>query len=94
MAAADVAAAVAEVAVAAPVDGTVEIAGPEPIRMDALVRAFLRTTGDARTVVTDPRAGYFGNIPVNDQSLVPSGPKPRLGRIRFEDWLKPQPVQK
>ena len=90
----DVAAAIAAVAVAAPVNGTVEIAGPEPIRMDELVRTFLTVTGDARTVVTDPKAGYFGNIPVNDQSLVPSGRNPRLGGVRFGDWLKASVVQK
>ena len=94
MAASDVAAAVAAVAAASPVNGTIEIAGPEPIRMDALVRTFLQTTGDARTVVTDPQAGYFGNIPVNDQSLVPSGRSPRLGTVRFGDWLRAQLVQK
>jgi len=94
MASADVALAVATVAAAAPANGTVEIAGPEPIRMDTLIRTFLQATGDARSVVTDPQAGYFGNIPVNDHSLVPSGPKPRLGRVRFGDWLKAQLVQK
>lgn len=93
MAAADVAAALAAVAVAAPANGTVEIAGPEPIRMDALVRTYLEGVGDARTVTTDPKAFYFGNIPVNDRSLVPSGPQPRLGTIRFGDWLKAQLVR-
>ncbi|MEJ1972631.1 MAG: hypothetical protein WDM96_09275 [Lacunisphaera sp.] len=94
MAAADVSAQVADVAVAAPVNGTIEIAGPEPIRMDELVRTFLKATGDVRTVVTDPKAFYFGNIPVNDQSLVPSGPNPRLGAVRFGDWFKTGLVQK
>lgn len=94
IASADVAAAIANAALAAPVNGQVEIAGPEPIRMDALVRTFLQATGDTRTVVTDPKAGYFGNIPVDDQSLVPSGAHPRLGAIRFEDWLSASLVQK
>src|SRR5512132_2434215 len=61
----DVAAVIAEVAVAEPLNGTIELAGPEPIRLDELVRKFLRAHRDARTVTTDARAGYFG-IPVND----------------------------
>jgi uncharacterized protein YbjT (DUF2867 family) len=86
IAADDVAAALAEVAAASPLNGTVELAGPEPIRQDDLVRQFLKASGDARTVITDPKALYYG-IMVNDQSLTP-GDKPRLGTIRFEDWLK------
>jgi hypothetical protein len=61
------------------------VAGPELIRQDELVRRFLKATGDARTVVTDPRARYYG-LTVNDQSLVP-GDHPRLGPTRFADWL-------
>ena len=90
----DVAAAISAAAVAVPANGTTEVAGPEKIRMDELIRTFLQVTGDARTVVTDPKAGYFGNIPVNDQSLVPSGANPRLGTVRFGDWLKAGLVQK
>ena len=82
----DVAAVVAEVALAAPLNGTFDLAGPEPIRQDDLVRRFLKATGDARTVTTDPRALYYG-IAVNDQSLTP-GEHPRLGSTRFEDWLR------
>jgi uncharacterized protein YbjT (DUF2867 family) len=81
----DVAAAVADAALSEPSNGTVEVAGPEPMRQDDLVRWFLNATGDARTVITDPEALYFG-IAVNDQSLTP-GNRPRLGRTRFEDWL-------
>lgn len=81
----DVAAALADVAVAEPLNGIVEIAGPEPIRMDELVRSFLSAGHDARQVVTDPKAGYFGT-PVDDRSLTP-GDKPRLGPTRFADWL-------
>src|SRR5213079_728710 len=81
----DVAAVVAEAALAKPLNGTVDLAGPEPIRQDELVRQFLNATGDARTVITDPKALYFG-IAVNDQSLMP-GDHPRLGPTRFEDWL-------
>jgi len=83
--AADVAAVMAEVALAEPLNGTVELAGPEPIRQDDLVRQFLSATGDARAVITDPKALYFG-VAVNDQSLTP-GENPRLGPTRFADWL-------
>src|SRR5438477_10386673 len=81
----DVAAVVADVALAEPLNGTFDLAGPEPIRQDDLVRQFLNATGDARTVVTEPKALYYG-ITVNDQSLTP-GDHPRLGSTRFEDWL-------
>jgi uncharacterized protein YbjT (DUF2867 family) len=81
----DVAAALADVAIAAPLNDTVEVAGPEPIRQDELVRQFLNATGDARKVITDVHAHYYG-IEVNDQSLVP-GTNPRLGPTRLEDWL-------
>lgn len=89
----DVAALLADVVVAAPVNGMVEIAGPEPIRQDALVRRFFAATGDARRVVTDANALYFGRAPVDDQSLTP-GDHPRLGAARFEDWLGRTLVQK
>src|SRR5712664_4846913 len=81
----DVAAVMADAALAEPLNGTVDLAGPEPIRQDDLVRQFLNATGDARTVLTDPKALYYG-IAVNDQSLTP-GDHPRLGPTRFEDWL-------
>jgi len=85
IAADDVAAVMADVALAEPLNGTVDLAGPEPIRQDELVRQFLTATGDARTVITDPKALYYG-ISVNDQSLTP-GHNPRLGPTRFADWL-------
>lgn len=85
IAADDVAAAVADTALAEPLNGTVELAGPERIRQDDLVRQFLNATGDTRTVITDPRSLYFG-IAVDDQSLTP-GDNPRLGPTRFADWL-------
>ena len=86
IAAADVAAVLADVAVAAPVQGTIEVAGPEPIRLDEFVRRYLSATRDARKVETDAHARYFG-IEVNDQSLTP-GVNPRLGAISFETWLR------
>ncbi len=81
----DVAAAVADAALAEPLNDTVDLAGPEPIRQDDLVRQFLSATGDARAVVTDPKALYSGAA-VDDRSLTP-GDNPRLGRTRFADWL-------
>jgi uncharacterized protein YbjT (DUF2867 family) len=88
----DVAAALADVAVGKPVNGTVELAGPEPIHMDELVRRFLSANRDARKVTTDVHARYFG-IEVNDQSLTP-GDNPRIGKTRFEDWLRRSIPQK
>ena len=81
----DVAAALAEVTLKAPVNGMIEIAGPERLGLDELVRRFLRAKQDPRQVVTDVHAQYFG-IDVNDQSLTP-GDNPRIGPTRFEDWL-------
>ena len=81
----DVAAAVADVALGQPINGMIEVAGPDQIRQDELVRQYLSATGDARKVVTDDNAGYFG-IEVNDQSLVP-GANARLSPTHFKDWL-------
>src|SRR5437660_5220213 len=81
----DVADVMVDVALAEPMNGTVDLAGPEPIRQDELVRQFLNATRDARTVITDSKALYYG-IAVNDQSLTP-GDNPRLGPTRFADWL-------
>lgn len=92
IAADDVAAALAKVAVGEPMNGMLEIAGPEKIRQDELARQFLSATGDARKVVTDPNARYYG-IEVNDQSLVP-GDNPRLGSMRFAEWLSRTASQK
>src|SRR4249920_2248613 len=81
----DVAAAVVDVALAEPLNSTIDLAGPEPIRQDELVRQFLSATGDPRTVITDPKALYFGTA-INDQSLTP-GENPRLGPTCFSEWL-------
>ncbi len=81
----DVAAALVDVALGEPINDMIEIAGPEQIRQDELVRQFLSATGDARKVITDANAKYYG-IEVNDQSLVP-GKNPRLGSTHFAEWL-------
>lgn len=81
----DVAAALVQVVIGTPLNGMVELAGPEPIRLDELVRQFLSAQGDTRKVTTDVHALYFG-IELNDQSLIP-GNNPRIGPTRFEDWL-------
>jgi uncharacterized protein YbjT (DUF2867 family) len=86
IAADDVAAAVVDVALAKPMNGMVEVAGPEQVRLDDLVRQFLKAKGDSRTVVTDPKALYYG-VAVNDQSLTP-GDHPRLGSTHFAEWLR------
>ena len=88
----DVAAALAEVTLRAPVNGMIEIAGPERLGLDELVRRFLRAKQDARQVVTDVHARYFG-IDVNDQSLTP-GDNPRIGPTRFDDWLSRSAAQR
>lgn len=85
IAAHDVAAALADVALGEPQHETIELAGPEPIRQDELGRRWIRATHADRQVETDPKAGYFG-APIDDTSLTP-GPDPRLGSIRFDEWL-------
>ena len=81
----DVAAAVAEAALAAPAVGTIEIGGPEALPMDDLVRRLLRARRDPRAVVPDVHARYFGAV-LDDRSLT-TGPGARLGTRRFDDWL-------
>ena len=92
MAAEDVARAVARVAVDAPRNGRVEIAGPDRLRFDEVIRRRLQARSDARQVIADPRASYFGAVP-GEQSLVPLGGA-QLGTIRFEDWLNQPAVQR
>jgi uncharacterized protein YbjT (DUF2867 family) len=87
MAAEDVAAAVCRVAVGSPLNGTVEVGGPEKFRLDQLIRQALAARKDPREVVTDPQARYYG-IKVDDSSLIP-GSNARLGETRFEEWLSP-----
>lgn len=82
----DVAAALADVALGEPMNGLLEIAGPEQIRQNELAQQFLSAAGDARKVIADTNALYYG-IKVNDESLVP-GPNPRLGSTHFAEWLR------
>jgi uncharacterized protein YbjT (DUF2867 family) len=91
MASEDVAKAVGRTAVGAPVNGIVEVGGPEKFRMDELVRDALRARNDPRTVVTDPEAPYFGTYQVDDSTLVPADGAV-LGDVRFRDWLERQLV--
>src|SRR5918911_667264 len=86
IAADDVAAIVAEVALAAPRNGIVEIAGPERAPFNEIVARYLKAVGDPREVVRDPEARYFGGR-VEERSLVPLG-EARLGRIGFDEWLR------
>ena len=86
MAADDVAKAVARVAVSAPLNGIVEVAGPQQFRFDELIRMNLREHDDRRTVVADSHARYFG-AELSERSLVP-GNDARLGEIRLEDWTR------
>jgi len=85
MAADDVAKAVGRIATGEPVNGTVDVAGPQQFRFDELIRQGLSARNDARDVVADPHARYFG-AELGERSLVPAGDA-RLGEIRFEEWL-------
>lgn len=86
----EVVAALTDVVIGAPVNGIVEVAGPERIPMSEFIRYFLTATEDSRQLVEDEHARYFGTE-LNDESLVP-GKNPRLGKIRYEDWFKAQLV--
>ncbi|HUB34473.1 MAG TPA: SDR family oxidoreductase [Bryobacteraceae bacterium] len=85
MAADDVASALAGIAMNPPVNGIIEIGGPEQFRMDELVRRDLAARKDPRAVISDPHARYYG-IQVSERTLVP-GKDAQLGNTRFEDWL-------
>ena len=91
IAADDVAAVVAEVALAAPRHGIIEIAGPERAPFHEIVARYLKAMGDPREVVPDPEARYFGGR-LEERSLVPLGDA-RLGRIGLDEWLRRSQVK-
>jgi uncharacterized protein YbjT (DUF2867 family) len=91
MSADDVASGVARVAVGQPVNGTIEIGGPEPFRVDELVRRRLASLKDPREVIADPNARYAG-AKLSERTLLPSN-NARLGETRFEIWLTQQAGQ-
>jgi hypothetical protein len=85
MAADDVAGAVCRTSVGAPVDGIVEIAGPDQFRLDELIRGRLRAGGDGREVIADSHAAYFGITP-GERTLLP-GDDAQIAETSYEDWL-------
>lgn len=85
IAADDVVATLADLAVEPPANGTIEVAGPEPIPLDKLAQKFLAAKGDRRQVIADVHARYFGSE-LNDRSLTPEK-NARIGPTRLEDWL-------
>ena len=85
----DVADFVTDAALAAPVDGIIEISGPERARLCDFAARYLKAIGDARTVIGDPEARYFGTR-LQDGSLV-SDDNPRIGRVGFDQWFASQP---
>jgi uncharacterized protein YbjT (DUF2867 family) len=92
MAAEDVAAAVGRIAVGSPVNGIVEVAGPEQWRLDELIRRGLSARHDPREVISDPHARYFG-AELGERTLLP-GDEVSLAETRFEDWLTQSAIPK
>ncbi|MDX1418187.1 MAG: hypothetical protein R3293_28565, partial [Candidatus Promineifilaceae bacterium] len=86
VAADDVAAMLAKIAMGAPATDVVELAGPEPFRLDALVGQFLSALQDPRQVITDEQVRYFG-APLDERSLMP-GEAARIGATTFANWLE------
>jgi uncharacterized protein YbjT (DUF2867 family) len=87
----DVVSALYEVTTGSPLNGAIEIAGPEVFRFDELIRQQLRALNDSREVVADPQARYFGTE-LSERSIVP-GDSAQLGESRFEDWLSRSTTQ-
>jgi uncharacterized protein YbjT (DUF2867 family) len=85
MAADDVATSVGRVAIGAPLNGSIEVAGPKEWRLDELVRTGLAARHDPRVVMSDPQAPYFGAY-LEERALLP-GIEAKLAETRFEDWL-------
>jgi len=91
IAADDVSAVLADLAVGAPVNGTIEVGGPDRFPLDDLARKFLAVRGDKRQVIADVHARYFGSE-LDDRSLVTSD-NPRIGATRFQNWLNRSSAQ-
>jgi uncharacterized protein YbjT (DUF2867 family) len=89
----DLAANLARIAVAKPLNGIIELAGPDAIPFDEVVRQYLTAHNDPRTVVTDEKARYFGTT-LEKRSLVPEGENPLLGSCHFADWLSSKAPQR
>ncbi|MBB3128408.1 uncharacterized protein YbjT (DUF2867 family) [Paenibacillus rhizosphaerae] len=83
----DIAAALVDFTLGTPVNGIVDVAGPDQFRMDELIRQYLSAIQDPRQVVTDKDALYYGSVEVNDQSLVPDEQSARITTTHFQDWL-------
>ena len=88
----DVATALADVALGTPVNGVIDLAGPERFRFDEIISQFMTATQDTRQVVRDMNARYFG-AKLDEQAIVPMGAS-RIGATRFEDWLSYAAVKK
>jgi uncharacterized protein YbjT (DUF2867 family) len=93
MAAEDVASAVGRISVGPPVNGIVEVAGPQQFRLDEFIRRGLRERHDPREVITDPQARYYFGAELDERTLVP-GDDASLAETRFEDWLSQSVVSK
>jgi uncharacterized protein YbjT (DUF2867 family) len=85
----EVADVMAEVALGKPLNGIIEIGGPDKVRLSEIIARFLKMTNDAREVVADPHAKYFG-VELSDDSLVP-GPGARIAKTHYQDWLPLNP---
>lgn len=86
VAAEDVVQGLIDLVLAEPLNDTIEIAGPEAIRMDAFAQEYLSAQEDRRKIVAEPNGLYFGSV-IDDGSLTP-GPNPRIGKITLEDWIR------
>jgi uncharacterized protein YbjT (DUF2867 family) len=89
IAAEDVSAALADVAEKPPLNGFIELAGPEALPLATFVGRFLAATGDTRKIVPDSQARYFGTL-LDSRGLTPDGDNPRIGPTRFEQWMSRQ----
>jgi uncharacterized protein YbjT (DUF2867 family) len=86
VAAEDVASALADVAIGAPLNGTIDLGGPEKMSIAEFVGRFMAASGDKRNLIADPHALYTG-AKMGELGIAPGGPNPRLGPTRFEDWF-------